>query len=93
MYQGRIPKRLDQPKKMVLFDAPSIFVGTFMLMLFYANGQGLLGLIVGLITAFSVQKVKDKQKKRGAFWHMVYWFTGIISLKRTPPSSYRSFRE
>lgn len=89
----RIPKRLDVSRKIVLFDVESICVGIGSFALLFALNETMIGLGVGLALMWTTQKIKNKQKKRGVWMHSLYWLTGLIKLKRTPPSEYRTFKE
>jgi type IV conjugative transfer system protein TraL len=89
----RVPKRLDIARKMVFFDGDIVVLMMCLFCLGAAMRKGLQAAALALFIGWFIQKLKNKQKKRGVLMHWVYWFTGLLKLKRTPPSEYRTFKE
>jgi conjugal transfer pilus assembly protein TraL len=85
-----IPKRLDDPMKVMFWDYDVFLCFAVGLSLGIAIGTMLLGLGLGCGTAYLWSKARAGRHPGYAI-HVVYWITPISLFRRTPPSARRVF--
>lgn len=83
-----IPRRLDDGGKFLFWDTEVAVTALIGMLLGIATDLPLLGLVVGLIVAYFVNKLKAG-KHPGMVTHLLYWFTGFPSPKELPGSHIR----
>ncbi len=87
----KIPRRLDDPLKFLLWDADVVGI------LFFAMGIGIITgfvvsmLIIGIGLTYGWSKFKSG-KHKWFMLHGIYWILGMdLGAKRTPKSHVREF--
>ena len=85
-----IPKRLDDPMKVLFWDYDIFLCFVVGLAMGIAVGSMLLGLALGVGSAYSWSKARAGRHPGYAI-HVVYWHTPFALFRRTPPSSRRVF--
>ncbi|WP_028845492.1 type IV conjugative transfer system protein TraL [Thermodesulfovibrio thiophilus] len=85
----RIPQYLHKPIQVLFFDADELAM--VVLLLFLAMMFGYVFWILLFVVPYVYMKIK-KNYPRGALRHMLYRI-GLISIKNTPESFQRMFKE
>jgi conjugal transfer pilus assembly protein TraL len=86
-----IPKRLNDPPKMMFWELDQAMVFMAALMLGITVEMTLTSMAVGLLAAWGYGKLKSG-KHRGFAKHALYWYTPFVNgMRRTPPSHIREF--
>ena len=85
-----IPRRLNDPMKMLWWDADVFAVAFAPVILGALAGSFMAGLLFGLALGWAYGRSKSGKHKAFAL-HALYWHLGeaVVKLKRTPPSHFR----
>lgn len=83
-----IPRRLDDPPKLLFFDQDVGMIGVLVMGVGVAVGFPLIGLAMGVMVGFFLNKLKAGGHP-GMTAHLGYWVTGIPAPKSLPPSHVR----
>ncbi|WP_338911972.1 type IV conjugative transfer system protein TraL [Mycetohabitans rhizoxinica] len=83
-----IPRRLDDAPKFLFWELDIAGIGLMGVLAGIATGFPILGLGLGVATAFFYSKLKTG-KHPGIATHLLYWFTGFPQPKELPSSHIR----
>lgn len=83
-----IPRRLDDPAKLLFWDADVGMIGMIIIMLGVTFGYPLSGILAGVGACVFLSKLKAGVHA-GMTAHLLYWVTGIPEPKSLPPSYLR----
>ena len=88
-----IPRKLDDPERILFFSTDEVMVMMFPFMMMYLMLDSLLlGLICGAFALYSWKKFKGSEQAN-LHVYIMYWFYpgGLLKLKATPPSYIRKY--
>ena len=86
-----VPLKLDDQEKFLWWDFDVAIVGMFVMMAGILMNQTISFLVLGILSAFYLQKLKAG-KSKSFLIHLLYWFLPwTFGMKQTPASSVREF--
>lgn len=83
-----IPRRLDDPPKLLFFDRDVGMVAVIMMGMGVSLNYPITGIVIGGILGFFLNKFKAGQHP-GMTTHYLYWISGVPVPKALPPSHVR----
>ncbi len=86
----KIPKRLNEPMKILFWDFDVVLVFSIGVMFGILTSYMMMGLFLGMFFAGAWQKTKSG-KSKGFAIHWLYWEIGLSPFRRTPKSAKRDF--
>lgn len=86
----QVPRTLDDPGRILWWDVDQALLVCMFLVFGMVAGYLLIGMITGLSIGWVYGKSKSGRHKGYAI-HLMYWFmpSGVLGLRRTPPSHHR----